>query len=108
MGLDALPPAVDTATGQDQLLRQHRGRFAFADPAQSQDHSTRSEIAARAEGAGVEIVDPLAVLTAVVHETPLAGAKVARVLRRGSTARAAQSCGMKIRLHPPSVLLFVQ
>jgi hypothetical protein len=64
--------------------------------------------AARKDGLGIEIVDAVAVLAAVIEQTALGAAKDARLLHAPLAAGTAQALGMEVTRDPPATLRVVQ
>jgi len=57
---------------------------------------------------GVEVVDTITVLAAVIDQAALGGTEYSRSFHSGLATRAAQALGMKILRNPAATLRFIQ
>ncbi len=107
--LQAVAPLQHGFLGQANFPRQLRAGLPLQHAAHEQHDVHWSQLTAREDGAAVEVIDALAVVTAPDGQaTPTINAKEAGVGARRLAVRARLATGMKMLLQPGDALVVIE
>ncbi len=107
--LEAMAPLQHRFLGQANFARKLCAGLPLQHPTDDQDDMFRHELTAREHSATVEVIDPLAAVTAIDGQaTAAVDAEQARFIARCGAVGAAQSGGMKMLLQPGNTLVVIE